>query len=100
MSKEDLTIEERLRNIENLLQLDKPVYTVHDTALVSGYEESYIYKLTHRREIPHYKPRGGTIYFNPPEIKAWCLSNRVPTLTEKSQEADKHLLKNKKGKKL
>ena len=95
MSKEDLTIEERLKNIEALLNLNKPVFNIHDASIISGLKESYIYKLTHLRAIPHYKPRNGAICFNPPELIEWCFSNRIPTLTELGNQADIFLLKNK-----
>jgi hypothetical protein len=98
MSKENSTVEERLKKIEQLLNLNKPVYNLHDIALISGYEISYIYKLTHLRAIPHYKPRNGALYFNPTEIIEWCLTNKVPTIAELGEQADEYLIKNKGGK--
>lgn len=59
----------------------KEVLTSEETARYLGISRSYLYKLTMRREIPHYKPMGKMCYFNRREIEAWLQSNRV-ALTE------------------
>ena len=58
-----------------------------------GISKSYLYKLTMRREIPHYKPTGKVCYFNRREIEEWLQSNRVATNTELDQRAQAHILK-------
>lgn len=66
----------------------KEVLTSEETALYMGVSKSYLYKLTMRREIPHYKPLGKMCYFNRQEIEAWLQSNRVATATEISDLAE------------
>lgn len=60
----------------------KEILTSEETALYMGVSKSYLYKLTMRREIPHYKPLGKLCYFNRQEIEAWLQSNRVATTSE------------------
>lgn len=60
----------------------KEVLTSEETALYLGISKSYLYKLTMRREIPHYKPMGKMCYFNRQEVEAWLQSNRVASDAE------------------
>ena len=73
----------------------KEVLTSEETALYLGISKSYLYKLTMRREIPHYKPLGKMCYFNRQEIEAWLQTNRVATATEISDKAANYC--NRKG---
>jgi len=65
----------------------KEVLTSEETAQYMGVSKSYLYKLTMRREIPHYKPMGKMCYFNRHEIEAWLQANRVATDTELNEQA-------------
>jgi len=65
----------------------KEVLTSEETARYLGISKSYLYKLTMRREIPHYKPMGKLCYFNRQEVEAWLQTNRVATATELSDRA-------------
>lgn len=40
-------------------------------------KKSTLYKLTHRRQIPYYRPTGGKIYFWRQDLLDWALSNYV-----------------------
>lgn len=71
----------------------KEVLTSDEVARYMGISKSYLYKLTMRREIPHYKPTGKVCYFNRREIEEWLQSNRVATNTELDQRAQAHILK-------
>ena len=42
--------------------------------------ESYIYKLTSLKQIPHYKPNGKLVYFNRKELCEWAMRNQVQTI--------------------
>ena len=46
----------------------KEVLTSDEVARYMGISKSYLYKLTMRREITHYKPTGEVCYFNRREI--------------------------------
>lgn len=73
----------------------KEVLTSEETARYMGVSKSYLYKLTMRREIPHYKPTGKMCYFNRHEVEAWLQSNRVATSIEISDQATNYC--NRKG---
>lgn len=65
----------------------KEVLTSEETARYLGISKSYLYKLTMRREIPHYKPMGKMCYFNRRELEAWLQSNRVASDAELTAKA-------------
>jgi len=65
----------------------KEVLTSEETALYMGISKSYLYKLTMRREIPHYKPTGKMCYFDRREVEAWLKTNRVVSDTELTNQA-------------
>ena len=65
----------------------KEVLTSQEAAKYMGVAMSYLYKLTMRKEIPHYKPCGKMCYFNRVELEAWLQRNRVATDEELNQKA-------------
>ena len=71
----------------------KEVLTSEEVARYMGVSRSYLYKLTMRREIPHYKPRGKIGYFNRQEVEQWLQSNRVATDTELNNQANNYCMK-------
>ena len=71
----------------------KEVLTSEEVARYMGVSRSYLYKLTMRREIPHYKPRGKICYFNRQEVEQWLQSNRVATDTELNNQANNYFMK-------
>lgn len=52
---------------------------------ITGLARRSIYKLTHRREIPHLK-RGGRLYFRKSELEQWIESGRRKTSAEVAVE--------------
>ena len=90
-------IEERLKSIEAKLNMikqgTKDVLTVNELTEYTGLSKSYLYKLTMRQEIPHYKPSGKQIYFNRDEINKWLQQNRVSTHQELNQQAQTFCIK-------
>ena len=87
MSQEDLNQITDLVTARTLFAT-KEVLTSEETARYMGVSRSYLYKLTMRREIPHYKPLGKMCYFNRQEIENWLQSNRVATCTEINDRAE------------
>lgn len=71
----------------------KEVLTSEEVARYMGVSRSYLYKLTMRREIPHYKPRGKICYFNRQEVEQWLQSNRVATDAELNNQANNYCMK-------
>lgn len=76
-----------MQKFDELRSLTKPFLTVEELASYLGVKTSYIYKMTHNREIPYYKPGGKMVYFNREEIDEWVLSQRVATADEIRSEA-------------
>lgn len=65
----------------------KEVLTSDEASRYMGVSKSYLYKLTMRGEIPHFKPMGKMCYFNRKELEDWLQSNRVSTTKEIGQRA-------------
>ena len=80
-------IAKRLEKIEAELTAQKTVFNFDDFCKYTGISKSWGYKLTHRREVPHYSPNGKTLYFEKAQIDKWLLQNPVKTSTELKQEA-------------
>lgn len=77
----------------NTLFCTKEVLTSDEAARYMGVSKSYLYKLTMRRKIPHYKPGGKMCYFNRRELEEWLQANRVSTEAEISARAAAYCLK-------
>lgn len=77
----------------NTLFTTKEVLTSDEAAQYMGISKSYLYKLTMRGEIPHYKPMGKMCYFNRAELEQWLQSNRVSTGKEIDDKAQDYCMK-------
>lgn len=67
--------------------LNKEILTAEETADFLGISKNYLYKLTHRHEIPYYRPNGKLIYFERADLMAWMRRNRVATEAETKDNA-------------
>ena len=74
----------------------KRLITIPDVCKRYKLKKSYVYKLTSRRLLPHYKPLGKIIYFRADEIEEFLLSNRISTQAEIQAEAKAMLANDKK----
>ena len=86
---EDLIV----RKFDELKAAQKEFMTVSDVAEYLGIKPSYVYKMTHNREIPCYKPGGKMVYFKREDVDAWVLSNRVASADEIRSEARRRIRK-------
>lgn len=77
----------------NTIFTTKEVLTSDEAARYMGVYKSYLYKLTMRGEIPHYKPMGKMCYFNRAELEAWLQQNRCATASEISDNANRYMMK-------
>jgi excisionase family DNA binding protein len=75
----------------------KNILDVDDVVALTGLSKGFVYKLTCRKEIPHYKPNGKLLYFDRQEIESWMKQNRVNTIEEAEQTASKYLINNMEG---
>jgi len=78
---------EELKQVADLITANtifctKEVLTSDEAAAYMGISKSYLYKLTMRQQVPHYKPMGKMCYFNRAELEQWLQSNRVSTEKE------------------
>lgn len=71
----------------------KEVLTSDEAAKYMGISKSYLYKLTMRQEIPHYKPMGKMVYFNRAELEQWLQQNRCATDSELTQKAQGYCMR-------
>lgn len=71
----------------------KEVLTSDEAARYMDVSKPYLYKLTMRKQIPHYKPRGKMCYFNRRELEAWLQGNRVATSEEIAEQAGAYCMK-------
>ena len=75
-------LEARLRGIETLLLSQKIVLNFDETASYTGLSKSYLYKLTSKASIPHFKPQGKHLYFNKAEVDQWLQRNHTEPINE------------------
>ena len=91
-------MKEELKQVADLVTANtifctKEVLTSDEAAKYMGVSKSYLYKLTMRQQIPHFKPMGKMCYFNRLELEQWLQSNRVATTTEIEQQAQAFCMK-------
>ncbi len=77
----------------NTIFCTKEVLTCNEAAKYLGMTKAYLYKLTMRQQIPHYKPTGKMIFFNRQELEVWLQRNRVATADEISEQAQTYCMK-------
>ena len=84
-------LSEKIDLLASAVMSNKPVLNVPEAAIYTGLTDSYLYKLTSRQEIPHFKPRGKMIYFNRDELDEWLQQNRIKSNRQIEQEANNHV---------
>ena len=81
---------DKIELLTSAVMINKPVLSFKEAAVYLDFTESYLYKLTSRQEIPHYKPRGKMLTFSRKELDEWQLQRRVKSNHEIEQEAINH----------
>lgn len=89
------SIDERLKNIEEILYSSKEMLTAKEVCNYLGISQSLLYKLTCASKIPHFKPRGKMVYFEKKEIIKWIKKHHVK-IYEESEEIDESELNDSK----
>ena len=83
---------EQLNRIEkNSLLAAKNVLTLEDVSIITKMRKSYLYKLTHKHEIPFYRPNGKMIYFDKKEVEDWMKQNRVESISNIENKANEYI---------
>lgn len=75
------SLEDSINKVEDRLFINKEILTTAEACLFLGISESYLYKLTSTKKIPHYKPNGRLVFFNRDELKQWAMRN--PAISQK-----------------
>jgi len=88
--------DERLRNIESLLSVQKNVLNIDEVCTLTGLSKSHVYKLTCYQKIPFYK-QSKHLFFDRVEIENWLKENRFKPSDELKKEAATYVTLNKKG---
>ena len=95
----DNVIIEKLDNIEKMLSeqnlLKKEVLNFSEACQYLDISESHLYKLTSRKQVPHFCPQGKKLYFNRLELDRWLQTNRKNTIEEIDREATDYVLNNR-----
>ena len=78
-------IEQRFKSIEDSLYSTKEILNMKDACQFLGFSQSMLYKLTCNGEIPHFKPRGKSIFFEKKELTTW-IKNNGEHITGKTRE--------------
>ena len=81
----------RIEVLENILKDAKEVLTLEEAALFMGISKSSLYKMTHKHELPFFRPNGKLIYFEKAELLKWMRQNRVMTEAETKDAATEHI---------
>jgi excisionase family DNA binding protein len=77
---------------DKTLLCTKEVLTSDEAARYMGISKSYLYKLTMRAIIPHFKPMGKMCYFNRVELEQWLQQNRVATQRDLQDRANSYCM--------
>lgn len=92
---------EKVAHIETLLidlsngALGDEMLTVEQAAKILDFSVSKMYKMSHNREIPIYKPSGKKVYFKRDDLLKYQSNNRIASMAEIEQEAIDYITRNK-----
>jgi len=96
------TIKEELLEIKKLIKkqhiLVKEILTLEETVIYLGLSKSTLYKLTSKKQIPHYVPGGKKIYFKRSELDNWIFQYKVYSTAEMESNICDYLSKPSKTK--
>ena len=81
----------RIEMLENILNAAKEVLTLEEAALFMGISKSSLYKMTHKHELPFYRPNGKLIYFEKSELLKWMRQVRSMSEDEIRETAVQHM---------
>lgn len=88
-------LEMRVSVLEKQLYILKKVFNFEEACRFLNLSKSYLYQLTSKGLIPHYKPQGKMLYFEREELEQWLLHNPVKTKQQLEQEAANRIVINK-----
>lgn len=84
---ETTELKKQLDRIEAAALGQKNVLNLDEAARYIGVSKSDLYKRTHLRTIPHFKPRNKMIYFDRVELENYLKQNPIQTADEIEAQA-------------
>lgn len=84
-------LEMRVSALEKHLFVIKRVFSFEEACRFLNLSKSYLYQLTSKGLIPHYKPQGKMLYFEREELESWLLQNPVRNKLQLEAEAYKQV---------
>jgi excisionase family DNA binding protein len=88
------SMEDSLDNMTKQQPAGNEMMNMDEASKFLDCSKGYLYKLTMKNMIPHYKPTGKRIYFYRAELDDWIKQGKVKTTEEISQEALKYCVNN------
>ena len=85
------SFEHRIEVLANTLSAAKEVLTLEEAALSMGISKSSLHTMTHRPELPFFRPNGKLIYFEKAELLKWMRQNRNMSEAETKEAAAQKL---------
>lgn len=83
--------EARLKTLEGLFICQKDILNLDEAAEYLNMSKSTLYKLTSRKEIPHYKPNR-CVYFERSQLDAWIRSAAVKTVEQLDDQVNAYTM--------
>ena len=92
-------IENLQKQMQSLSLSSKETLTLDEATTYLQVSKSFLYKLTSKNEITHYKPSGKLIYFQKSDLDNWMLQNESKSERELENEIDNYLNRDYNGNK-
>ncbi len=89
----DENLEMRVSALEKHLYVFKKILSFEEASKFLNLSKSYLYQLTSKGVIPHYKPQGKMIYFEKELLEEWLRQNPVRSKQQLEQDAYKQTSK-------
>ena len=86
-----MTNYEMLEQIQRMFEEKEKPLNANEACKFLGISKSYLYALTHKREIRFSKPNGKIIYFAKSDLIDWMLRKQVKTKDEIDDEASNYV---------
>lgn len=83
--------EERILALEGIYLNQKEIFTLDEAASYLQISRSALYKLTSRKQIPHYKPNK-YVFFERSELDNWIRSSVINTEEQLSNQANAYIM--------
>ncbi len=71
---------------------DRDLLTIEECSQLSGLKKSYLYRLTHQRQIPHCKPGGNRVFIRRDDLLNWMEGNPIKTSDDIDRAAAQYMV--------